>query len=158
MILALIAIFIYVRIRFEMSFAAGALFSLFHDAIISLAFVVVTGRELSISVLAAILTIVGYSVNDTIVIFDRIRENNRKGLKMTTSEVINLSINETLSRTILTSLTVLLVLVSLVLFGGPVINDFAATMLVGVICGVYSTVCIACPVVVAWPWKKRFQK
>jgi SecD/SecF fusion protein len=158
MILSLVVVFIYVRIRFEMSFAAGALFSLFHDAILCLAFVVLTGRELSISVLAAVLTVVGYSVNDTIVIFDRIRENNRKGLKMTQEQVINLSLNETLSRTILTTLTVLMVLVALVLFGGPVINDFATTMLVGVVSGVYSTICIACPVVVAWPWKKHLRK
>jgi SecD/SecF fusion protein len=157
-ILSLIGILIYVAARFELSYSTGAIVALFHDAIISLAFVVWTGREISISVLAAVLTIVGFSVNDTIVIFDRVRENNRRGLKLSLKELINLSINETLSRTILTSFTVFIVVGALYWFGGPVINDFAFTMLVGVVVGTYSTIYVACPLVAYWPWKKHIKR
>ncbi len=157
-ILSLIVMLVYVAARFELSYSTGAILALFHDAIISLAFVVWSGREISITVLAAVLTIVGFSVNDTIVIFDRVRENFRRGLKMTPAELINFSLNETLSRTILTSFTVFMVVGALYWFGGPVINDFAFTMLVGVIAGVYSTIYIACPVVAFWPWRKALKK
>lgn len=157
-LLSLAVMLVYVALRFEFSYSTGAILALFHDAIISLAFVVWTGREISITVLAAVLTIVGFSVNDTIVIFDRVRENFRRGLKMSPAELINFSLNETLSRTILTSFTVFLVVLSLYLFGGPVINDFAFTMLVGVIAGTYSTIYIACPVVADWPWRKKLKK
>lgn len=156
-ILSLIVMLVYVAVRFEFSFSTGAILALFHDAIIALAVVVWSGREISISVLAAVLTIVGFSINDTIVIFDRVRENFRRGLKMTPPDLINHSLNETLSRTILTSFTVFTVVGALYWFGGPVINDFAFTMLVGVISGVYSTIYIACPVVAYWP-KKGLRK
>lgn len=156
-LLSLLVMLIYVAARFELSYSTGAILALFHDAIIALAFVVWSGREISITVLAAVLTIVGFSVNDTIVIFDRVRENSRRGLKMTWPELINHSLNETLSRTILTSFTVFLVVASLFFFGGPVINDFAFTMLVGVIAGTYSTICIACPIVAAWPRKNKIR-
>ncbi len=157
-ILSLIVMLVYVAARFELSYSTGAILALFHDAIIALAFVVWSGREISISVLAAVLTIVGFSINDTIVIFDRVRENFRRGSKMTPPELINHSLNETLSRTILTSFTVFMVVGALYWFGGPVINDFAFTMLVGVIAGVYSTIYIACPVVAYWPGKKKLKK
>jgi len=113
------------------------------------------GREFSVPVLAAILTVLGYSINDTIVIFDRIRERRRMGLKETLEQCINTSINQTMARTILTTLTVFIVVVSLLLFGGEVINDFAFTMFWGVVTGTYSTVFIASPVLVDWPGSKK---
>jgi len=154
---SLAMILIYVAIRFEFRYSVGAIVALFHDAIICLAAVVLTGRELSVPVLAALLTIVGYSVNDTIVIFDRVRENVRRGLKLKFDEVVNRSINESMSRTLITSFTTLLVVGTLYVFGGPVINDFAFTMILGVLVGTYSTIYVACPVVVDWAWKKKLK-
>ncbi len=153
-IFSLLSILVYLAFRFELRYSLAAIIALFHDALVCLGAVILTGREISIPVLAAVLTIVGYSVNDTIVTFDRVRENIRKPSKKTYGEIVNNSINETLSRTILTSLTVLLVVVCLYVFGGPVINDFAFTMLVGLISGTYSTVFVACPMVVDWPSKR----
>jgi len=155
---SLAMILIYITIRFEMRYSVAAILALFHDALICLALVVLTGRELSVPVLAALLTIVGYSVNDTIVVFDRIRENVRRGLKLSFEEIVNQSVNESLSRTILTSVTTLFVVGALFVFGGPVINDFAFTMIAGVLVGTYSSVYVACPVVVDWFWtKKKFK-
>ena len=113
------------------------------------------GREFSVPVLAAVLTILGYSINDTIVIFDRIRERRRMGIRESFEETVNTSLNLTLSRTILTSLTVFMVVAALYFFGGEVINDFAFTMLIGLISGTYSTVYIAAPVLVDWPGAKK---
>ena len=154
-LLSLLAIWLYVVVRFDFRFAFGAILSLFHDALITVALVALSGREFSVGVLAAVLTVLGYSINDTIVIFDRIRERRRLGLKDTFEQSINTSINQTMSRTILTTLTVFLVILALYFFGGEVINDFAFTMLVGVITGTYSTVYIAAPVLVDWPGSKR---
>ena len=154
-VLSLLGIWAYVVYRFDFKFAFGAILSLFHDALTTVGLVAISGREFSVGVLAAVLTILGYSINDTIVIFDRIRERRRMGVKETFEQAINTSINQTLSRTILTTLTVFMVIVALYFKGGEVINDFAFTMLVGVISGTYSTVYIAAPVLVDWPGAKK---
>ena len=154
-VLSLVGIWVYVVFRFDFKFAFGAILSLFHDALTTVGLVALSGREFSVPVLAAILTVLGYSINDTIVIFDRIRERRRLGMKETFEQAINTSINQTMSRTILTTLTVFLVILALYFFGGEVINDFAFTMLIGVISGTYSTVYIAAPVLVDWPGGRR---
>ena len=155
LILSLLGIWIYVVWRFDFKYAFGASLALLHDGLVALGFVALTGRELSIPVLAAVLTILGFSVNDTIVIFDRIRERRRLGSKETFEQTVNNSINLTMSRTILTTLTVFMVILSLFFKGGEVINDFAFTMLVGVISGTYSTIYIAAPVLIDWPGSKK---
>ncbi len=148
--LSLVGICFYVAFRFEWRFGIAAIIALFHDVIVALGAVCFTNRELSVTVVAALLTIAGYSINDTIVIFDRIRENMRLMRKMEFNDLVNLSINQTMSRTILTSLTVFLVVLSLFFLGGEVINDFAFTMLIGVISGSYSTIFVASPLLVDW--------
>ena len=147
LILASIGIIIYVSFRFEFKYAMAALIALYHDAIITTGIIALFWRQVDVTFVAAILTIMGYSINDTIVIFDRIRENSRKNTRMPLLDVINVSVNQTLSRTILTSLTVLMVLIILFIFGGSVIHDFTFALLVGTIAGVYSTVFIASPIV-----------
>ena len=145
---ALALILIYISIRFEFKYAVGAIAALVHDVFITLGFFSLLDFEVSLAVIAAFLTIVGYSLNDTIVIFDRIRENV-KGLKNATlSSVINESINQSLSRTIITSLTTLFVVTVLFLVGGEVIHTFAFAMIVGVIIGTYSSIFVASPVVI----------
>ena len=145
---ALALILIYISIRFEFKYAVGAIAALAHDVFITLGFFSLLDFEVSLAVIAAFLTIVGYSLNDTIVIFDRIRENV-KGLKNATlSSVINESINQSLSRTIITSLTTLFVVTVLFLVGGEVIHTFAFAMIVGVIIGTYSSIFVASPVVI----------
>jgi preprotein translocase subunit SecF len=145
-----IAMLIYVAWRFEFRFGVGGIVALVHDVIVTIGVLSLLDREFSLTIIAALLTIVGYSINDTIVIYDRIRENMRKGLKKNLGEVMNISINETLGRTVLTSLTVFFVLVILLVMGGEVLYDFTLAMLVGVISGVYSTVYIASPLVLVW--------
>ncbi|MDO8722740.1 MAG: protein translocase subunit SecF [Syntrophales bacterium] len=145
-----IGMLIYISWRFEFRYAVGGIIALIHDVIITVGALSLLNKEFTLTIIAALLTIVGYSINDTIVIYDRIRENVRKGLKKDLGEIMNVSINETLGRTILTSLTVFTVLVVLFFLGGEVIHDFAFAMLVGVISGVYSTVYIASPLVLAW--------
>lgn len=145
-----IAMLIYVAWRFEFRFGVGGIVALIHDVIVTIGVLSLLDREFSLTIIAALLTIVGYSINDTIVIYDRIRENMRKGLKKNLGEVMNISINETLGRTILTSLTVFFVLAILLVMGGEVLYDFTLAMLVGVISGVYSTVYIASPLVLVW--------
>ncbi len=140
---ALIAILIYVSLRFEYRFSLGAVAALIHDVVITLGVFSVLQLEFDLSVLAAILAVIGYSLNDTIVVFDRIRENFRKLRKRTPIEVVNISINETLSRTLVTSLTTLLVLFSLYLFGGEVIASFALALIIGVLVGTYSSIYVA---------------
>ena len=149
-IFALIGILIYVSWRFEFRFAVGAVIALAHDVMITLGVFSLLDKEISLPVLAAFLTIVGYSLNDTIVVYDRIRENMRKGGNEPFSKVINRSINETLSRTILTSLTTLIVVVVLFILGGGVIHNFALALLVGIIVGTYSSIYVASPVVLHW--------
>jgi preprotein translocase SecF subunit len=149
-IYSMLGILAYITWRFEFRFAAAAIIATTHDVLVTLAFFSVTGIEVSLAVIAAILTIVGYSLNDTIVVFDRIRENLHTRRRDNYEKLVNASINETLSRTIITSLTTLFVVLSLVLFGGEVIRDFVLTLLVGVIVGTYSSIFIASPVVVEW--------
>ena len=143
MLYALIGILIYVALRFELRFSGGAIFALVHDVVITLGFFSVTQVEFDLTVLAAILAIIGYSLNDTIVVFDRIRENFRIFLKQESEQVINTSINHTLSRTIVTSLTTLIVLVALYYFGGKIIHGFSLAMILGVVVGTYSSIFIA---------------
>jgi SecD/SecF fusion protein len=149
-LLSLLIMIVYISWRYEFGFAMGAVLALFHDALFTLGLVYWMGIPVNLTVVAAILTIVGYSVNDTIVIFDRIREDIRVVRGKSFVELCNLSINQTLSRTILTSLTTLLTVLCLAIFGGGEIRSFALTMLVGVIVGTYSTITIATPIVLAW--------
>jgi SecD/SecF fusion protein len=148
--LGLVGIFLYVSFRFGTSFAVGSLVALAHDLIITLGIFALSGRELSLIMVAAVLTIAGYSINDKIVVFDRIRSGLRDSLSGSIAEIMNTSINETLSRTILTGGTVLLTVLALYFFGGPVLNDFAFSFLVGVIVGTYSSIFIASPIVLWW--------
>lgn len=147
MLYALLGILIYVSWRFEWRFAIGAVAALVHDVLITVGVFSVLGLEFSLPVLAAILAVIGYSLNDTIVVFDRVRENFRKMRRGTPIEIMNTSVNQTLSRTILTSLTTLLVVLTLLIIGGEVINGFASALLVGVLIGTYSSIFIANPVV-----------
>lgn len=148
--LSILGICAYVAFRFEWRFGLAAIIALLHDVIIAIGAVSLSGREMSVTVVAAVLTIAGYSINDTIVIFDRIRENMRLLKKLSFKDLVNLSVNQTMSRTILTSLTVFLVVLCLYFVGGEVINDFAFTLIVGLISGSYSTIFIASPLLVDW--------
>lgn len=143
MLLALAGILIYVTLRFEFRFSVGAVIALLHDVVITLGFFSVLGIEFDLTILAAILAIIGYSLNDTIVVFDRVRENFLKIRKATTEKSVNTSINQTLARTIVTSLTTLLVLFALFFFGGEIIHGFALAMIVGVVIGTYSSIYVA---------------
>jgi preprotein translocase subunit SecF len=147
MIYALIGILIYVAWRFEWRFALGAVAALVHDVLITISIFSLFGLEFSLPVLAALLAVIGYSLNDTIVVFDRIRENFRKIRKGNALEVMNSSINQTLRRTILTSLTTLLVVVTLLLVGGEVIKGFSFALFIGILVGTYSSIFVASPVV-----------
>jgi preprotein translocase subunit SecF len=149
MLAAIVCILIYVALRFEYRFALGAVAALVHDVIIVLGLFSVFGIEFDLTVLAAILAVIGYSLNDTIVVFDRIRENFRKIRKGGAKQVIDTSLNETLSRTIITSLTTLLVLLALFILGGELIHGFATALLAGVIIGTYSSIYVASSVLVA---------
>jgi len=141
--LAMGLILIYVAIRYDWRYSMGAVVALFHDVFISLGAVSLTNREVTLTVVAALLTIAGFSINDTIVVFDRIRERKQALRKETPVKIMNIAVNETLSRTIITSLTVALTVLALFLFGGDVIHDFSFTMLVGVVFGTYSSVYVA---------------
>ena len=140
---ALIAILIYVAFRFEYRFSLGAVAALVHDVVITLGVFSIVQLDFDLSVLAAILAVIGYSLNDTIVVFDRVRENFRKIRKKTSLEVINTSINQTISRTLMTSFTTLLVLLSLFFLGGEVIHSFALALIIGVLVGTYSSIYVA---------------
>ena len=142
---ALIGILAYVSIRFELRFAVGSVAALLHDVLITLGVFSLTQMEFDLTIVAAILAVIGYSLNDTIVVFDRIRENLRKMRKAETQEVMNTSVNETLARTVVTSLTTLLVLLSLFFLGGPVIHGFATALIAGVLVGTYSSVFVGAP-------------
>ncbi|MEW6374480.1 MAG: protein translocase subunit SecF [Thermodesulfobacteriota bacterium] len=149
--LAFLGMLIYVSWRFkEVAYGLGGIVALVHDVIVTYGALSIANLEYSLTVLAVILTIIGFSINDTIVIFDRVRENVKKMRKDSLETVFNVSINETLGRTILTSGTVMMVVLILFFFGGPVIHDFAFTLIVGLISGTYSTVYIASPVVILW--------
>ncbi|MBW9259123.1 MAG: protein translocase subunit SecF [Candidatus Thiodiazotropha sp. (ex. Lucinisca nassula)] len=143
MLYALIGILIYVGLRFEYRFAVGSVIALVHDVLITVGFFALFHVEFDLPVLAAVLAVIGYSLNDTIVVFDRIRENFRKMRKGETVEIINTSVNQTLSRTLITSGTTLLVLIALFLFGGEIIHGFALALIVGVVIGTYSSIYVA---------------
>jgi preprotein translocase SecF subunit len=143
LLLSFAAMFTYMWFRFEWQYGAGALLALVHDAIATLGFYSISGIEFNITSVAAILTIVGYSINDSVVIYDRLRENIRKHRKKSLAEIIDLSVNETLSRTILTVGTTLLSVIALALFGGEVLKSFSLGMLVGVVVGTYSSIYIS---------------
>lgn len=152
---SLIGILIYVGFRFKnIAFAAAGVIALFHDVFVAMGFLALTGRELNLTIVAAILTIAGYSINDTIVIYARIRENLKLYRKASMREIINMSVNQTLSRTVLTTLTTLLAVSSIFFFGGEVLRDFSFTLLVGIISGIYSTIYIASPLVIFWHAKR----
>jgi preprotein translocase subunit SecF len=149
MIYALLGILVYVALRFQMRFSVGAIAALVHDVIITLGAFSILRFDFDLSVLAAILAVIGYSLNDTIVVFDRVRENFHKMRKTTPLEVINTSLNQTLSRTIMTSMTTLMVLGALFFFGGEIIHGFAIVLIIGVLIGTYSSLYVACPVTLA---------
>jgi len=147
---ALIGIIIYISIRFEFAFAMGAITALAHDVLITVGIYCALGHELSMPIIAALLTIVGYSVNDTIVVFDRIREDLKIVKGKSYKEIANLSINQTLSRTVLTSFTTLLTVIMLLVFGGGAVKDFALALCIGILVGTYSSIFVATPVVLFW--------
>ncbi len=152
--LGMLGILVYVTMRFEFSFAIGALVALLHDVIITVGLFAIFGRELSLVMVGAILTIAGYSINDTIVVYDRIREGLHSGRKGSIQSIMNASINETLSRTLLTSGCTLLSVAALFFFGGPVLHDFAFAILIGIIVGTYSSIFIASPIVLWWSGRR----
>lgn len=157
--LSLTAMLIYIAVRFEWRYGLGGILAIFHDCIITVGFCLLTHREMSAGILAAVLTITGYSINDTVIVFDRIRENIAKAVKSTGKrkdgssaptrliDIMNLSVNETLSRTILTSMTAFFVCTTLWAFGGGAVADLAFTLMVGIVFGTYSSIFIACPIV-----------
>ena len=144
--LALAAMLFYIWVRFEWQFSVGSIIALFHDVVITLGIFSVLSLEINLSIIAAVLTIVGYSMNDTVVIYDRIRENLSKYTKISISDVSNLSINETLARTIITSVTTLLALLSIYILGGEILRGFSFAMILGVIIGTYSSIFVAAPI------------
>ena len=157
-LVTLLLILIYLSWRFEFRFGVGAVVALFHDVLVTLGIFSLLNLEISLAVVGAFLTIVGYSLNDTIVVYDRIRENLKKKTSFGLEKVINLSINETLSRTVITSGTTLAVVLILYIFGGQVIHDFALALLIGVIFGTYSSMYIASPILLEWGKKEALAK
>ncbi len=147
-LLALTAMLIYIWIRFEWQFSLGAILALFHDVILTLGVFSLFSLEINLSIVAAVLTIVGYSMNDTVVIFDRVRENLKKFADIKIFDLTNKSINETLSRTIITSITTLLALLSIYIFGGQILKGFSLAMILGVLFGTYSSIYIANPILI----------
>lgn len=145
-----IAILVYIWIRFQFKFAVAATFATFHDVFVVLGIMVLLGREIDLLVITGLLTIAGYSLTDTVVVFDRIRENMRKILKMPFDKIVNDSINEVLSRSIITSLTTMFVVAALYFMGGSVLNNFALTMMIGILVGTYSSIFVASPLIVEW--------
>ncbi len=157
-LLSLAAMLFYIWIRFEWQFSLGAIIALFHDVLITLGLFSLLNLEINLSIVAAVLTIVGYSMNDTVVIFDRVRENLRKYSDIKIFDLTNKSINETLSRTLITSITTLLALVSIYLFGGEILKGFSLAMIFGVIFGTYSSIYIANPILVKLEYHKNYYK
>jgi preprotein translocase subunit SecF len=151
--LSLAGILFYIAFRYQMSFAVGAVVATLHDLLVALAFLAFFQYDITLNVIAAILTVTGYSTNDTIVIFDRVRENLRSSRRGSLSEIINVALNQTLSRTVITAGTALLSAVALFLFGGEVLRGFAFTMIVGIITGTYSSVFVAAAIVTLWRGK-----
>ncbi len=154
-VLSLLGILAYIAFRFEFSFAVGAVIATLHDVLVTFAFLAFFRYDISLNVIAAILTVTGYSTNDTIVIFDRVRENMRKMRRESLGEIINVSINQTLGRTVITAGTALLSALALFVFGGEVLHGFAFTMIVGIITGTYSSVFVAAAIVTFWRRKSE---
>ncbi|CAN5950175.1 unnamed protein product, partial [Sphagnum jensenii] len=154
-LLSFAAILIYVALRFEWQYGVGIIIALVHDTIVSLGIMSFTGLEFDLTSIAAILTIIGYSVNDSVVIYDRIRENFKKFKKISVSEIINLSINETLSRTTLTVLTTLISVVALILYGGPAIHSFSILAFCGILIGTYSSIYVSAPILINFGLAKK---
>jgi preprotein translocase subunit SecF len=152
---ALIGMLIYIGIRFRFAYGVAAIFTLAHDVLVTIGIFSLTNREINLPVIAAIMTIVGYSLNDTIVIFDRVRDNLKTLRKLDFENLLDASINQTLSRTVITSGTTLLTVLALFIFGGEVINDFAFTMIIGVVTGTYSSIYMSCSLLTFW--KKIFK-
>lgn len=152
-LLALVGILAYIAFRFELAYGAAAVIAVFHDVLVTLGFFSIFQWEISLTVIVALITLVGFSVNDTIVIFDRVRENLRSRRRDTLYDLTNNSINQTLSRTVITSGTVFLSVLALVLFGGEVLRGFSLALFVGIICGTYSTIAVASPIMVWWQQK-----
>lgn len=153
MILSFLGIMLYIWVRFEWHFGLGVLIALVHDVIISLGFMSITGYDFNLSSIAAILTIIGYSVNDSVVIYDRIRENLRKYSRKEIPDIINLSTNETLSRTTITALTTLLANLALIMLGGEAIRSFSVLVFFGIFIGTYSSICISAPLLTMFSFK-----
>ncbi|MBP7649571.1 MAG: protein translocase subunit SecF [Phenylobacterium sp.] len=152
--LAIGLMLLYIWFRFELQFGVGAVVGLFHDVILTFGLIAIFKLEFSLTTIAAILTIIGYSMNDTVVVFDRLRENLRKYKSMPLGEVIDLSINETLSRTVITGLTAVLALGGLAVFGGPTLLAFSLIMIFGIVIGTYSSIYVAAPVILLWGVKR----
>jgi preprotein translocase SecF subunit len=157
-VISLGAMLIYIGWRFEFRFAVAAVLALFHDVAATVGVFSITNREISLPVIAALLTLVGYSINDTIVVFDRIREDLRKYHRETLPSIINASINETLSRTVITALTVFMVLLFLYFLGGEVLRDFSFALLFGVVIGTYSSIFVASPIVIEWDQRSPMRR
>lgn len=157
-LIALVGMLIYITWRFEFKFAVGAIVALFHDVIITLGVFSILQLEITLPIIAAFLTIVGYSLNDTIVVFDRIRENLKVLRRDTYETIVNTSVNQSLTRTIITSLTTLIVVLILYFFGGSVIHNFAFALIIGVLIGTYSSIFVASPIVVDWELRSQEKK
>ena len=149
-VISMFGILIYITWRFQFKFAIGAIVALIHDVVITVGIFSILNKEISLAIIAALLTIVGYSLNDTIVVFDRIRENFSLRRKESYDRMINISINESLSRTIITSVTTLIVVLFLLFMGGEVIHDFAFALMVGILVGTYSSIYVASPILIEW--------
>ena len=157
-VVAVIGILIYVAFRFQFKFGVGATIATFHDVLAVLGLFFIMGKEINLILITALLTVAGYSLTDTVVVFDRIRENLKTRQRESVEAVMNMSINEVLSRTIITSTTVLLTSIALFFFGGEVLHDFSLAMIMGVIIGTYSSIFVASPVVLLWGGKRPFAK
>jgi preprotein translocase subunit SecF len=157
-VISIFGILIYITWRFEFKFAIGAIVALIHDVVITVGLFSILNKEISLAIIAALLTIVGYSLNDTIVVFDRIRENFSLRRKESYDRMINISINESLSRTIITSLTTLIVVFFLLFMGGEVIRDFAFALMVGILVGTYSSIYVASPILIEWQTRLAARK
>jgi preprotein translocase subunit SecF len=158
-IYSLLGMLVYLWFRFQLIYGVAAVIACFHDTLITVGFFSLTNQEISLTVIAAILTLVGYSMNDTIVVFDRIRENLRLSRREALPDVVNRSINQTLSRTVLTSGLTFLTVLSLYIFGGPVLRGFSFALVVGILIGTYSSIAVAAPMLVAWQqWRAKSGK
>ena len=152
---SMVGMLVYLWFRFQLIYGVAAVVACFHDTLITVGAFALTGQEISLTVIAAILTLVGYSMNDTIVVFDRIRENLRLSRREALPDVVNRSINQTLSRTVLTSGLTFLTVLSLYIFGGPVLKGFSFALVVGILIGTYSSIAVAAPMLVAWQQWRR---